>query len=170
MRLFGTMVQPLTKDIIDTLMQREMIEFVEQQRPEVEADVRAVFDEYLRTERNLTEKAKDLAQARGLSFSDHNKIKRQLAEEQRFGLYEESVGYLATQILEVLLHSNHVEEIFAEDHEIRTAIMPVLRRRMGTGNEIEAAARKQLRNLKEGTLDWEIRYRQEMERLQRSRE
>lgn len=165
MRLFGSKVQILAKDIIGTLIERELVEISTTNLPEVEEDARSVLNEYLRTEHKLTEEAKDLARDRGLDFSAHTKIKKQLAEGRRFGLYEESVGYLANQLIEVLLHTRNVDEIFGEDHDLRSAIVPVLRKHMSAGDGLEAEVRKRVKNLKEGTRDWEIRYQQELERL-----
>ncbi len=165
MRLYGSRIPAIAKDIIAELAAQELIEVSAENVEEVEEDAKSVLNEYLRTERRMTDEAKEIAQERGLDYAAHGKIKRQIAEKRRFGLYEEAVGYIANQLIELLLHTPHVDEIFAEDSDLRRAVAPVLRRHMSAGDGIEAEVRKRVKNLNEGTREWEIRYQQELERL-----
>lgn len=165
MRLYGSKIPNIMRDVVQTLMDKELVEILPANVSEVELDVESVLKEYLRAERQLTEEAKDMAHARGLDYSAHNKIKRQLAERRRFGLYEDSVGYIANQLIETLLHTRHVEEIFGEDNDLRAAIAPILRKHMAGQEAFDAEVRRRLKNLNEGTAEWEIRYQQTVERL-----
>ena len=165
MRLFSSRIPTIVKEVVTALIDQELVEILPQQRPEVELDVESVLKEYLRAERQLTEQAKDMAHARGLDYSAHQKIKRQLAKNARFGLYEDSVGYIANQLIETLLHTRHVEEIFGEDRELRAAVAPVLKKHMSQNDGLDQEVRKRIKNLQEGTQDWEIRYQQTLERL-----
>ncbi|MCB9538814.1 MAG: DUF507 family protein [Myxococcales bacterium] len=169
MRLYSSRIAPIIRDIIEALVDGELVEIEPPMVKEVELDVESVLKEYLRAERQLTEEAKDLAHQRGLDYSAHQKIKRQLAEKRRFGLYEESVGYIANQLIETLLHSQHVEEIYGDDKELRAAIAPVLKKHMAQGDALDQEVRKRIKNLQEGTQDWEIRYQQTLERLKQAR-
>ncbi len=169
MRLFGSRVPQLTQDIVQALIDQELVEVEPANVKEVELDIESVLKEYLRAERALTEEAKDIAHNRGMDYSAHQKIKRQLAEKKKFGLYEESVGYIANQLIETLLHTRWVEEIFGEDHDLRRAIAPVLRRHMQAGDSLDQEVRKRIKNLQEGTQDWDIQYQQTLERLKTAR-
>ena len=169
MRLFGSKIPMLISDLISELRKAELVDILPANVSEVELDIESVLKEYLRAERQLTEEAKDIAHSKGLDYSAHQKIRRQLAERRKFGLYEESVGYIANQIIETLLHTRHVEEIFAEDNELRSAIVPVLRRHMTDGNAIDQEVRRRMKHLEEGSRDWDVTYQQTMERLRRLR-
>ena len=169
MRLFGSKIPSLISDLIADLRKAELVDIMPANVSEVELDIESVLKEYLRAERQLTEEAKDLAHSKGLDYSAHQKIKRQLADRRKFGLYEDSVGYIANQIIETLLHTKHVEEIFAEDNELRAAIVPVLRRHMSDGSGIDQEVRRRMKHLEEGSRDWDITYQQTMERLRRLR-
>lgn len=168
MRLYSSRVPLITKELVQALIDGELIEVSADNLAEVELDVESVLKEYLRSERALTEEAKDLAHTRGLDYSAHQKIKRTLAEKRRFGLFEESVGYIANQLIETLLHTRHVEEIFGEDNDLRLAMLPTLRKHMASGDQLDAEVRKRIKNLEEGTADWEIRYAQTLERLRQA--
>ena len=169
MRLFGSKIPFLISDLIADLRKAELVDILPANVTEVELDIESVLKEYLRAERQLTEEAKDIAHSKGLDYSAHQKIRRQLAERRKFGLYDDSVGYIANQIIETLLHTRHVEEIFAEDNELRAAIVPVLRKHMSDGTGIDQEVRRRMKHLEEGSRDWDITYQQTMERLRRLR-
>ncbi len=169
MRLYPSKISTIVQEMVRTLIERELIEVDAAQVKEVELDVESVLKEYVRADRSLTDEAKDLAVERGLDYSAHQKIKRQLAERRKFGIYEDAVSYLSNQIIETLLHTGHVEEVYAEDRELRAAIAPVLKKHMSDADPLDEEVRKHLKNLEEGTQDWEIRYQQTMERLRRIR-
>ena len=169
MRLFGSKVPLIVSEMVVALTERELIDVEPANVPEVELDIESVLKEYLRSERQLTEQAKDMAQSKGLDYSAHQKIKRKLADQKRFGLYEDSVAYIANQLIETLLHTQHVEEIYAEDHELRAVITPVLKKHMAGDQGLDIEVRRRIKNLEEGTQDWDIRYRQTMERIKSMR-
>lgn len=169
MRLYGSKIPAIVSEVVQTLIDKELIEVDSANINEVELDVESVLKEYLRTERQLGEHAKDLAHSRGLDYSAHQKIKRQLAERKKFGLYEDAVGYISNQLIETLMHTRHVEEIFGDDKDLRGAIAPVLKRHMADQDKLDLEVRKRIKNLQEGTQDWEIRYQQTMEKLRRVR-
>lgn len=169
MRLYSSRVPAISQEVVQTLIDRELIEVSRDNQPEVVLDAEAVLKEYLRTDRELTEEAKDVAQQRGLDYGAHQKIKRKLAERKRFGLYEDAVGYISNQLIEIFLQTRHVDEIYGEDHQLRAAIAPVVRKHMSAGDELDVEVRKRIKNLAEGTADWEIRYQQTLERLSRAK-
>ena len=165
MRLYNSRVPAMVKEIVQGLIAQELIEVAASNLSEVELDVESVFKEYLRTERQLTEEAKDLSHKRGLDYSAHQKIKRQLANRRKFGLYDDSVPYICNQLIETLLHTRNVEEIYADDRDLRAAIGPLLKKHMSSGDQLDVEVRRRIKNLEEGTLDWEIQYQQTLARL-----
>lgn len=169
MRLYPSRISLIVKEVVQALLERELIEVEPGQVGEVELDVESVLKEYVRAERQLTEEAKDIATSRGLDYSAHQKIKRQLAEKRKFGIHEDAIGYLANQLIETFLHTGHVEEVYAEDRELRAVIAPILKKHMTDTDPLDEEVRKRLKNLQEGTQDWEIQYQQTMERLRRIR-
>jgi len=68
-------------------------------RTEAELDVQAVLKEYLRLEREIVDKAKDLLQKRNLPYEQFGKVKRSLANEKNFGLGDEGLEWMTTQII-----------------------------------------------------------------------
>jgi hypothetical protein len=167
MKLFTGKVAVIAAEITQNLIADEMIET--ESPDEVELDIAAVLKEYIRTDRELTEKAKDLCETKGLPYSSFPKIKRQMGDKIGFVTGDESIDYIMNQIIGAFMHSQFVEEIFAEDHELKLKMRSVLRRHTEIEDELDAEARKKIKNLKEGTSEWEIEYKRAMDRVKSRR-
>src|SRR6185295_16470370 len=115
LRLVKERIPQIAKSIVDQLIDKELIDVAEESRAEVELDVESVLKEYRRMDHEITEKARDLVATRGLDYSQTFKLKAKLAAERGFGLNEDAVGWNADQIVEILLQSRNVDEIFGED-------------------------------------------------------
>lgn len=169
MKLYQGRIPQIAKDILEALTREEDIEVLPEEAPEVELDISSVLKEYIRVDRDITDKARDLIASRDLPYNQLSKIKGQLAAERGFGLNDDAVDYITSQIIEVLLHTVHVEEVYAEDHELRRKMRPVLRRHMEVDTELDHEVRRRIKNLQEGTSTWETEYQKVMEDLKRTR-
>lgn len=167
MRLYASKVPMIALDIVRVLTADKDIEASNPR--EVEADVEAVLKEYLRMERNLTERAKDRVEAVGGGREDVQKVKRLLAEQSNMGLGGEGISYLVNQILAMLMQSTNVDEIFSEDDDIRRKCKKVLERHMAADDEVDQEVRNKIKNLQEGTKTWEVEYARVLEQVKRCR-
>ncbi len=167
MRLYASKVPMIALDIVRVLTADKDIEAANPR--EVEADVEAVLKEYLRMERNLTERAKDRVEAVGGGREDVQKVKRLLAEQSNMGLGGEGISYLVNQILAMLMQSTNVDEIFSEDDDIRRKCKKVLERHMTADDEVDQEVRNKIKNLQEGTKTWEVEYARVLEQVKRRR-
>ena len=163
MKLYSGKIDSLASEIISRLVNDGDIEV--SNRTEAELDVASVLKEYLRIDRELTERAKDIMEIRGLPYSNFGRIKRQLAEEKEFGQGEEGVTWILNQLLETFMQSNHVEEIFAEDAQMRRKLKDIVRKHMMVDDELDKEVRQRIRNLEEGTQTWEIEYNRVLEQM-----
>ena len=169
MRLLKERIPQLTQMIVEALIKGELIEVLDESRPEVELDVESVLKEYRRMDYEITEKARDLVATRGLDYSQTFKLKSKLAQERGFGLGEDAIQWLCDQIVEILLQSKHVDEIFGEDQDLRAAIIPILKKELVTDNELDKQVKSRIKNLQEGTSDYEVEYKKTMEQIRSSR-
>ena len=74
MRLYSGKIPTVGTEIVKSLLEAGDIEVTD--RTEAEMDVQAVLKEYLRLDREITEKAKDLLQKRNLPYEQFGKVKR----------------------------------------------------------------------------------------------
>ena len=169
MKLYQGRIPQIAKDILEALTREEDIEVLPEEMAEVELDIGSVLKEYIRVEREITDRARDTIASRDLPYNQLSKIKGQLALERGFGINDEAVDYITSQIIEVLLHTVHVEEVYAEDHDLRRKMRPVLRRQMEVDTELDHEVRRRIKNLQEGTSTWETEYQKVMEDLKRNR-
>lgn len=138
-------------------------------RAEAELDVQAVLKEYLRLEKEITEKAKDLLQKRNLPYEQFGKVKRAMASEKSFGLGDEALDWMTSQMIESFMQSPHIEEVFVEDSVLRRKMADVLKRHMMVEEEIDAEVRRRIKNLEEGTSTWDVEYQKALEQIKRNR-
>ena len=167
MRLYAGKIPVIGAEIIKALVDAEEISVTD--RAEAELDVQAVLKEYLRVEREITDKAKDLLQKRNLPYEQFGKVKRSLANEKSFGLGEEGLEWMTTQIIESFMQSMHVEEIFAEDAALRKRMVDILKKHMLVDDEVDAEVRRRIKNLEEGTATWEVEYQKALEQIKKNR-
>src|SRR5438309_6476373 len=113
MRLFSGKIAALSAEVVRALRSGGDIEV--ESAKDVELDVAAVLNQYLADEHEITERAKDMMQARGLPQSEFNRLKRLFADQKGIKIGEDTLDYLLDQVVQMLLHSVNVEEVFAED-------------------------------------------------------
>ena len=167
MRLYGAKVAPIAQEVVRSLVTAKDIE-TDAQR-EVVADVEAVLKSYLDTERIVDDKTRELLQRTGRGTGEFGRVRQQVAEHHGIKVGDDTLDYLLDQVVEMLLHSSHVEEVFAEDVELRRRMAPIFKRYMAADAELEAEVRAQLRHVKEGTSQWDIEYARVLEAVKRKR-
>ncbi len=167
MRLYAGKIPSIASEIVKVLVDNDELSVFDQ--GEAELDVQAVLKEYLRLEREVTDKAKDLLQKRNLPYEHFGKVKRQVAAEKAFGLGEEGLDWMTTQMIESFMQSPHVEEVFGEDAALRKRMTEILKKHMQIDEEIDAEVRRRIKNLEEGTATWEVAYQKALEQIKKNR-
>jgi hypothetical protein len=167
MRLYVGKIPVIAAEIVKALLESNDLSVLD--RGESELDIQAVLKEYLRLERECTDKAKDLLQKRNLPYEHFGKVKRQIAAEKSFGLGDEALDWITTQIIESFMQSPHVEEVYAEDAVLRKKMADILKKHMHVDEEIDAEVRRRIKNLEEGTATWEVEYQKAVDQIKKNR-
>lgn len=167
MRLYSGKIPSIAADIVKSLTDAGDIAVLD--RTEAEMDAQAVLKEYLRLDREITDKTKDTLQQRGLPYEQFGKVKRTLAHDKGFGLGEDALEWMTSQMIESFMQSPHIEEIFAEDTTLRKRMADVLKKHMLVDQELDEEVRRKIRNLEEGTATWEVEYGKVLDQLKRNR-
>ena len=167
MRLFIGKVPTIAEEIVRVLSSDGSVEM--ENADEVRADLEAVLKEHVRVEREIVDQAKQRMEIQGLPYSQLGRVKSQLAKEKRAAVGEDALPYLIEQFLEVLFHSPNVAEVFAEDMELRKKMTPVLKRHMDVESELDQEVRAKIKNLQEGTSDFEIEYARVLDQMKRKK-
>jgi hypothetical protein len=167
MRLYSGKIPAVGTEIVKALVEAGDIEVSDQS--EAEMDVQAVLKEYVRLDREITEKAKDVLEKKNLPYEQFGKVKRALAGEKAFGLGEEGLEWMTTQMIESFMQSPHIEEIFVEDTVLRKRMADILKKHMQVDDELDEEVRRRIKNLQEGTSTWEVEYGKVLDQIKRNR-
>ncbi len=165
MRLYSGKVPAIATEVVRALVAAKDIEA--ESPKEVESDIAAVLNQYLADEREVNDRAKDLIERTGKPPADYQRLRALAAEEKGIKLGDEALDYLLDQVVEMLMHSNNVDEVYAADVELRRKMAPVFKKHMAVDSTVDAEVRAQLRHLKEGTRDWEVEYSRILEQVRR---
>ncbi len=168
MRLYGGQVPVIAEELLRVLVRTGGLEVTEENMPEVELDIQSVLREYIRLDRELTDKAREVMRKSDNSVSI-GRAKRQLAKEKNVQIGEEAVGYIITQLIEAFLHSMYVEEVYDTDQDLRKKIRPILRRHMSMDEQLDQEVRNKIKNIEEGSASWDIEYQKVMENMKRTK-
>jgi uncharacterized protein len=167
MRLYGSKVPSIAQEVVRALVSQKDIET--DAPKEVQADIEAVLKSYLDAERAVDEKTRELLQRTGRGTGEFQKVRTQIAESSGIKVGDEALDYVLDQLVEMLMHSNHVEEVYAEDVALRRHMAPIFKKHMGVDAELETEVRAQLRHVKEGTSQYDIEHARVLEQVKRKR-
>jgi hypothetical protein len=167
MRLYSGKVAPIATEIVRTLLASKDIEA--ENPKEVESDLVAVLNQYLADEHDVNERAKELLERTGKPQAEYQRMRSLAADEKRIKLGDETLDYLLDQVVEMLMHSGNVDEVYVEDVELRRRMAPVFKKHMAVDSSLDAEVRAQLKHVREGTRDWEIEYAKVLEQVKRRR-
>ncbi|MCC6647660.1 MAG: DUF507 family protein [Polyangiaceae bacterium] len=167
MRLFSGKVTPIAQEAVRALLAAKAIE-TEAPR-EVEADVASVLQSYLRTEQEAADAAKDHLARTGKGQTEFTRLKRLYAEQKGIKVGDELLDHLLDQVVELLLQTGSVDEVFAEDHELRRLMAPSFKKHMVIEDDLDREARGRLKHVTEGTSAWEIEYQKVMADMRRKK-
>jgi hypothetical protein len=165
MRLFASKIPAIVDSVLHTLVDSGDIET--SNRVEFQTDIESVLREYLKTDREITERSKDILEQRGLPYSELHRIKRQQAEALDFGMGDESINWIATQMVELFMRSHYVDEVYADDQTLRRKLKEILRKHMQHDEDLDREVRRHLKHLQDGTDTFEIEYQKQLELVKR---
>jgi hypothetical protein len=165
MRLYSAKVPKLASEIVQAVTREGDVETAAPK--EVQLDVEAVLNQYVRDEQEVSDKAKNLLSQRSLPQTEYARIRKLVADERKIKIGDEAIDYILDQLVEMLMHSASVDEIFAEDYVLRRKMREPLRREAAQEQELQNEVRAQLRHVQEGTSMWEVEYRRMMDDLKR---
>lgn len=170
MRLYASQVSKIATEVVRLLVAAGQNGGIEAETPvEVERDVMAVLQSYVETEREVGERTRELLARTNRGMGEYGRVREQIAESKGIKVGDETLDYLLDQVVEMLMHSNNVDEVWGADVDLRRAMAPVFKKYMTADDALDAEVRAQLRHLKEGTREWDVEYARVMEATKRKK-
>jgi uncharacterized protein len=165
MRLYSGKVPTIATEVVRTLLAANDIEA--ESPKEVEADIAAVLNQYLTDEREVNERAKDVLERTGKAQTDFQRVRKLVADEKGIKVGDEALDYLLDQVVEMLMHSGNVDEVYVEDVDLRRKMAPAFKKHMAVDSALDSDVRAQLKHVREGTREWEVEYARVLEQVKR---
>lgn len=165
MKLYRRLVPKISKDIVRGLLADRLIEIEDGHRDEAELDLAGVLVEYLNAEEKLGNDAREHLERHKLPQEKYGLVKRALAEQRKIKIGEDALDFILDSVNGALFSSEHVTEVFAEDHDLRKKVREIMGKYSGVDEELDKEARSRLRNLREGTPEWDIEYQKTIRQL-----
>ena len=169
MKLYRAKIPVIAKGVIERLASEGDIEVRAGAREEAEKDVAAIMDEYLRRDNELRDHIRDFMSAQNIPYSDFGRTRKRLADEMGHPLGDDVERFLCRQFIENLMISPSIEEVFGEDRDIYRKVMEVLKANDVDENEIRAEALGRMKNVQEGTVDYELLLQEQMRQVKKRR-
>lgn len=158
MKIYRKVIPKISKDIVRALLANHVIEVEDGHRDEAELDVAGVLVDYLNQLDRLNNDARDALGRHNLGIEHLGRVKRSLADARKIVLGDEALDHVLDKMVEALFDSSHIEEIYGEDHEIRAQMRASMSKYLGVDEELDREVRGRLKNLREGTSEWEVEY------------
>jgi len=96
-------------------------------------------------------------------------VKREMADVRGFKMGDEGIEFVINQMIEFLLISRNIEEVFGADNVLRQKIHLTMRKHLDVDEEIDREARTRLKHLQEGTSAFDIEYNKTIDQIRRAR-
>ena len=169
MHLYRKVIPKIAREIVRTLNSKGDILVDDGNLDEAELDLAAVMVEHCNQEDRITQEAKDAIARRGLPHERFAQVKKGLADARGVKLGDDGVEDVINHMIEALFSSKNIAEVFAEDTTLRKFFKEVLQKYLAVDEDLDRDARARIKNLREGTLEWDIEYERTVTQLKRQK-
>lgn len=156
MKLYRAKIPVIAHEVIKTLDEEGDIEVLPEKRDEAEKDLVAIMEEYQRRDYELRKRTKDHMHSRKLPYDAYGRVRGALADEINHPTGGDVERYLTRQFMENMMITPNIDEVWSSDKDLRRKILTILRSHDVDEREIREEAKKQIKNVDEGTVDYEI--------------
>ena len=169
MRLYPKVIPAIAREIVQTLANEGDIEVEPLRIADAEMDMAAIMKEYLANEERVNQATREALELRGYDHSKFPQVKREMADVRGFKMGDEGIEYVIGQMLEFLLISRNIEEVFSEDHTMRKKIFNTMKKHLDVDEEVDREARARIKHVQEGSAAWDIEYQKTVEMIRRAK-
>ncbi|MHB8417898.1 MAG: DUF507 family protein [Myxococcales bacterium] len=169
MKLYPKLIPGIAREIVDRLTKDADVEVEPLRVGDAEMDMASIMKEYLAAEERVNQATREALERRGYDHSKFGQVKREMADVRGFKMGDDGVDYIIGQMIEFLLVSRNVEEVYADDNVLRKKIYSIMKRHLEVDEEVDREARGRLKHLQEGTAAWDVEYQKAVEQIRRNK-
>jgi hypothetical protein len=156
MRLYRAKIPAIAKEVIEVLVADGDIEVAGENREEAERDLEAIMEEFSRRDATFRNRVRDYMDQRKLPYNEYGRARKALADETKHPQGDDVERFLGRQFVENMMISRFVDEVYEEDRIIYRKVLAVLKKHDVDEREIREAAQEKIKNVREGTIEYEI--------------
>lgn len=156
MKLYKSKIPEIAREVIARLSNEGDIEVTAERRADAELDLVAIMDEYLRRDQVLRDEIREHMSRHEVPYDQFGKVRSKLAESWGHPTGDDVQRFLARQFVENFMISNFVDEVFADDKDLYKKIREIVEKFDVDERAIRDEAQNQVKNIAEGTVDYEI--------------
>lgn len=160
MKLYATKIPLIANEVVASLSKEGLLELDAEHRPEAEQDLTAIMEEYLRRDRALREKVREYMHERSIPYGRYGRIRSRIADSWSHPVGDDVERFLARQFVENFMMSRFVDEVYGTDEQLYKHVIDILRTYHVDEAALRDEARGKIKNIKEGTVEFEIALQQ----------
>ena len=168
MKIYRRVIPKIAKDVVRVLLVNRAIEVEDGRRDEAELDIAGVLVKYLNDVDQLNNDAKEALIRHKLSSDSLGRVKKNIASKRKLVIGSGDLEFVQGLILDSLFSSANIQEVFAEDDDLKEMINGAMGKYLGVDAELDREVRNRLKNLREGTVEWESEYNLVIEQMRTS--
>lgn len=169
MKLYRAKIPVIAKAVVDRLITDGDIEVPADRREEAERDLSAIMDEFVRRDHELRDQVRDTMSEQNIQYSEFGRTRKKAADEMGHPVGDDIERFLVRQFLENMMISPNVVEVYGEDRLIYKKVMEVLKSHDVDETEIRDEAVAKIKNVREGTVDYEIALAEQVKQVKKRR-
>jgi len=169
MKIYMKLIPSIAQDILRALSKDGDIEIKDNRMEEAVLDVSKVFRDYLEEEEEINQEAMLFIQVNNLASKDFASVKAKIAEEKGFDYGDDAIEMLLADVVDALLKSDNIEEVYEENGVLIKKMYEVIKKYLDVDSELDKEAREQLKNLEEGSLEWDIAYKKVIHEIKKKK-
>lgn len=169
MKLYPKLIPAIAREIVERLTKDNDVEVEPLRVGDAELDMASIMKEYLAAEERVNQATREALDRRGYDHGRFAQVKREMADVRGFKMGDDGIDYIIDQMIEFLLVSRNVEEVYAEDNTLRKKLHSIMKRHLDIDEDVDREARGRLKHLQEGTAAFEIEYQKAVEQIRRNR-
>jgi hypothetical protein len=169
MKLYRAKIRVIAKAVVERLVTDGDVEIRPENREEAEKDLAAIMDEYLRRDTEMRDRIRDEMAALNIPYSEFGRTRKRLADEMGHPLGDDVERFLCRQFIENMMISPSIDEVYGEDRAIYKKVMEVLKSHDVNEDEIRAEAVSRMKNVQEGTVEYEVQLQEQMKQAKKRR-
>ena len=167
MRLYRARVPAIAQAVLERLINEGDIDVSLENRPEAEKDLVAIMETFIRRDLELRDAVKDTMARRNIPYERYSKVRSEIAESWGHPSGDSVRKFLSRQFSENFMMSNFIDEVYSDDDTLFRKTIDTLKKFDVDERALRTEARERVKNIAEGTVDFEIAFAQALKEVKR---